>query len=87
MDIEQIKELTDGLFRKLLGLVLVIGGGSFLWEAAFNSDGKYTGEVLGFVMGTALTTVIGFYYHTSQGSAEKSKQIEAIIKNGGDGNE
>jgi len=87
MDIKDIKELTDGLFRKLLGIILVIGGSFFLWEAAFESDGKYTGEVLGFVMGTALTTVIGFYYHTSQGSAEKAKQIESIIeKNGGGGN-
>lgn len=81
---ETIKELTDGLFRKLLGLLLVIGGGIFLWKAAFLKDGKYTGEIVGFVMGTALTTVIGFYYHTSQGSTDKAKQLEKIIENGGD---
>lgn len=74
-----IKELTDGIFRKLLGLILVVGGGIFLWKVAFLKEGKYTGEIVGFVMGTALTTVIGFYFHTSQGSVDKAKQLDKVI--------
>jgi len=85
VDINLVKDFTDGLFRKLLGLILVIGGGVFLWEAAFpaSGSGKFTGEVVGFIMGTALTTVIAFYYHTSQSSSEKSKQIEKLTVDGG----
>jgi len=82
VDVETFKGLTDGLFRKLLGLILVVGGGAFLWKAAFFKDGSYIKEVMGFVMGTALTTVIAFYYHTSQSSADKTKQMTEIIKNG-----
>jgi len=80
MDTQTIKELTDGLFRKLLGLILIIGGGVFLWEAAFSGEGKYTGEIVGFIMGTAITTVIGFYYHTSQSSSEKGKQLTELTE-------
>ena len=74
-----VKDFTDGLFRKLLGLLLVVFGGRFLWKVAFLEEGKYTGEIVGFVMGTALTTVIGFYFHTSQGSVDKSKQLDRVI--------
>lgn len=74
-----VKDWTDGMFRKILGLILVVGGGIFLWKVAFLKEGKYTGEIVGFVMGTALTTVIGFYFHTSQGSVDKAKQLDKVI--------
>lgn len=80
-NVQVVKELTDGIFRKLLGLILVVGGGIFLWKTAFLEEGKYTGEIVGFVMGTALTTVIGFYFHTSQGSVDKAKQLDKVIPN------
>jgi len=83
MDINLIKELTDGLFRKLLGLLLIVGGGMFLWKAAFLEDSKHLGEVVGFVMGTVITLVLTFYFGTSQGSSDKSKQIEKLTENGG----
>jgi len=83
MDINLIKELADGLFRKLLGLLLIVGGGMFLWKAAFLEDSKHLGEVVGFVMGTAITLVLNFYFGTSQGSSDKSKQIEKLTENGG----
>ena len=80
---QSIKNLTDGLFRKILGLILVIGGGMFLWKVAFLEEGKFTGEIVGFVMGTAITLVLNFYFGTSQGSVDKSKQISEVIENGG----
>ena len=76
---QTIKSVTDGLFRKILGLLLVVFGGWFLWKVAFLEGSKWTGEIVGFVMGTALTTVIGFYFHTSQGSVDKSKQIDKAL--------
>lgn len=82
-DEQAIKSLTDGLFRKILGLILVVGGGWFLWKAAFLKDSKHLGEVVGFVMGTAITLVLNFYFGTSQGSVDKSKQISEVIENGG----
>ena len=80
MEMETFKQLTDGLYRKILGLVLVVGGGFFLWKVAFLEGNKWTGEVLGFVMGTAITLVLNFYYGTSQGSVDKSKQLTEIIE-------
>lgn len=76
-NIKTFKELTDGIFRKLLGLILIIGGGIFLWEAAFNK-GMYK-EVVGFIMGSVITIVVNFYYSSSQGSSEKAKTLDRII--------
>lgn len=83
-DRELLKQFTDGLFRKFLGLILIFGGGAFLWEVAFLEGGQYTGEIMGFVMGVALTTVISFYFGTSQGSVDKSKQIDKLTNGGPD---
>ena len=87
MDPNTVKDLTDGLFRKFLGLIMMGGGGSFLWKMAFMPNSKYTGEIMGFIMGVALTTVINFYFGTSQGSVDKSRQIDKLTTNGGEPNE
>lgn len=80
--VKAFKVFTDGLFRKFLGLVLVIGGGSFLWKAAFGmGEGEnYTEAVVGFIMGSVITIVVNFYYSSSQGSSEKAKTIDQLIK-------
>lgn len=82
--ISAVKTLTDGIYRKLLGILLIVGGGAFLWKAAFSEtgDSRFLGEIIGFIMGTAITTVISFWFHTSESSREKSKQIEKIANGG-----
>ena len=81
MEISQIKELTDGLYRKILGLIVIIGGGAFLWKAAFDAGATEQKAVIGFIMGVGITTVFNFFFGTSQGSADKTKQI-AKLTNG-----
>jgi len=83
-NVDTFKTLTDGLFRKLLGLLLILGGGAFLWKAAFLENSKHLGEVVGFVMGTAITLVLNFYFGTSQGSSDKSEQIAKLTNGGSD---
>ena len=80
MDIDQIKDLTDGIFRKFLALIIVIGGGWYLWEKAPE------GEVRVYVV-SLISVAVGFYFGTSQGSSDKGKQIERLTENGGGSNE
>lgn len=77
--IKAIKELTDGLYRKILGMVVIVGGGFFLWEAAFGAGADQKKEVIGFIMGVGITTVFNFFFGTSQGSADKAKQISKVL--------
>jgi len=73
MDLATIKDLTDGIFRKFLALIIVVGGGFYLWEKA------PAGEVRVYVV-SLISVAVGFYFGTSQGSSEKSKQIEKITE-------
>lgn len=77
--VKAFKELTDGLYRKILGMIVIIGGGFFLWQAAFGEGADQKKEVIGFIMGVGITTIFNFYFGTSQGSAEKAKQIEKAL--------
>lgn len=76
MDIKTFKEITDGLFRKLLALIIIIGGGSYLWIKAPH------GEVKAYVFGV-ISVAVGFYFNTSQGSSDKTKQIEKLTNGKG----
>jgi len=78
MDIKTVKELTDGFYRKILGLIVIIGGGAFLWKAAFSPGATEQKAVIGFIMGVGITTVFNFFFGTSQGSSDKTKQIEKL---------
>lgn len=74
--VQVIKDLTDGLFRKLFAVYLATGAGLFIYKAAFHP--KKPTEILlltvGFVTGTVLTTLINFYFGTSQSSQDKEKK-------------
>ena len=62
-------------FRAALAMLAVIGAGAFLWMVCFTKDAemsKQTGIVVGFVIGTLLTTVFAYYFGSSEGN-EKSK--------------
>lgn len=75
--ISAIKELTEGLFRKLFAIYLTTGAGLFIYKAAF-MKGKPSEVMLiivGFVTGTILTTLITFYFGTSESSDAKTKLL------------
>jgi len=80
--VKAIKELTDGLFRKLIALIMILFGGAFLWDMALKTP-EMANIIVGFVIGTVFSTVLGFYFYTTESSKEKSKQIHDIMTNGG----
>ena len=64
------------LFRAFLATIMVIGGGSFLWIAAFTEKAElneHTGVIVGFVTGTLITAAIMFYF----GGQDKSKKDDS----------
>ena len=70
------------IFLYVYSLVLTLVAASFIFYAAFFHD--YTanpgsGEVinvsLGFLLGTALSTIIGYFFGSSTGSKTKTEQI------------
>ena len=72
------KGITDGLFWKLFSLYLATGAGIFIYKAAFKT-GKPSQVMLitvGFVTGTVLTTLVNFYFGTSDSSQEKTKLLK-----------
>lgn len=74
--LDAIKALSDGLFRKLLALIIILGGGAFLWNKADPA------QVKAYVYGM-ISVAIGFYFNTSQSSQDKTKQIQDMAKKGG----
>jgi len=71
-----IAKLSDGLFIKILTLIIIIGGGWYLFKKA-NPD-----QILGYLFGV-ITTAVGYHYHTSKSSQDKQKQLAELNKTGG----
>lgn len=70
--ITKYKAITDGLFRKIFAIIIVIGSGNFLFEMAEKDPGDAK-LIVGFVFGV-ITTIIAFYFGTSQSSQDKEKK-------------
>ena len=70
--IAKYKAVTDGLFRKIFAILIVVGSGNFLFGMAKEnpSDAKL---IIGYVIGV-VSSVIVFYYGTSQSSQDKEKK-------------
>ena len=68
----EVKDRAD--FRKLLALIIILGGGAYLWIEA-DAD-----QVIAYVFGI-MSTAIGYFFSTTQSSQEKSKQITEMTKN------
>jgi len=63
------------IFRAFLASVLILGGGFFLWTAAFMSKhqlNEHTGIIVGAVIGTFLGSIVGFYF----GGQDRTKKTE-----------
>jgi hypothetical protein len=73
-----IVEMTNmfrTFFRSFLCTVLVIGGGWFLWTAAFMDKAKVheqTSFIVGFITASVIGVCIGFYF----GGQDRSKKPE-----------
>lgn len=68
------KIVTDGLFRKVFALIIIAGSGNFLFEMA-KADPGDAKLIVGFIFGV-VTTIIAFYFGTSQSSQDKEKKIK-----------
>ena len=69
--------------RAALGVVVLLYGGAYLWTASFHLEGdnseKYIDIILGFIIGTALTMILSFYFGSSEGNgATKTTNIENV---------
>ena len=65
-------------------LLLTLLSFGFLYVVLFNGKLLETGNkdlvntIVGFLLGTTLSTVIGFFYGSSKGSSDKNDQISAL---------
>jgi len=75
------KAITDGLFRKLFALTIVLFGGNFLFDVAMKVKGETRMMIVGAVI-TLVTSIFTFYFGTSQSSQDKDKKINAITEGG-----
>jgi len=60
-------------FRKLLALIVILGGGAFLWLKADAS------QVVAYVFGL-ISTAVGYFFNTTQSSQDKNKKIDELTK-------
>jgi hypothetical protein len=70
--IDGFKAITDGLFRKVMAILIVYGAGDFLFTVATKEGSTVQEMVIGYVFGV-ITTIIVFYYGTSQSSQDKEQ--------------
>ena len=77
--IDLIKIVTDGLYRKVLALIIIVFGGNFLFSVADAVEGEIRMMIVASLL-TLVSSIIGFYFGTSQSSQDKEK------KNGKDRN-
>lgn len=60
-------------FRKLLALIVILGGGAFLWLKA------PAAQVVAYVFGL-ISTAVGYFFNTTQSSQDKTKMIDELTK-------
>ena len=68
------KTVTDGLFRKIFAIIIIIGAGNFLFEMAAKDSGDAK-LIVGFIFGV-ITTIIAYYFGDSQASQDKEKKLK-----------
>jgi len=82
---DQFKQLTDGLFRKLLAIGLLYFIMSFLFKVGMKSFDQGKWDILLMIL-TALLNIGGmllaFYFASTQSSQDKDKRIDKVIDGG-----
>jgi hypothetical protein len=74
----EMTNIIRTIFRSFIATVLIAGGGSFLWKAAFvakASTNEHTGIIVGFITGSVIATAVNFYF----GGQDRSKEIKKPI--------
>jgi len=67
------------IFRAFLAFFMVSGSGFILWHAAFAKKemlSEHAGVIVGFITGSAIAAVIGFYFGGQDRQKEKKEPIE-----------
>jgi len=78
-DMVDLTNMYRVLFRMFLSVTMIMGGGSFLWAAAFTEKARLTDittMVVGFVIGTFLALPIGFYFGGQDRQKKNDEQNE-----------
>jgi hypothetical protein len=74
----EMTNIIRTIFRSFIATVLIAGGGSFLWKAAFvakTSTNEHTGIIVGFITGSVIATAVNFYFGGQDRSKETKKPI------------
>ena len=75
-------EITNALrviFRAFLAFFMMTGSGIILWYAAFAKKemlNEHTGVIVGFITGSAIAAVIGFYFGGQDRQKDKKEPTE-----------
>ena len=69
----EITKNTEKIFQYLTAIVIIIGFFLILF-VSINSDKDIDNMLTGALVG-AFTTIVGFYYGSSKGSADKNEMI------------
>jgi len=76
--IQCLEILFVGKFRIWFAIYITSGAGWYLYKVSFappDTLSKFTETIVGFMLGTAIATVINFVFGTSQSSQDKTKLI------------
>lgn len=75
------------LFLQVFSILITLLAAAYIGYASFfhnyteNPDSmRIIDTVMGFLLGVALTTVVNYFYGSSQGSVDKQEQIERMTK-------
>ena len=77
-----ILEMTNTLrviFRAFLAFFMMAGSGFILWHAAFAKEemlNEHTGVIVGFITGSAISAVIGFYFGGQDRQKRKPEMVD-----------
>ena len=80
--LETFKGITDGLFRKILAVVVLYFVLDFLFSIGMKSFEKDKWDILLMILTALLNmsgVLLGFYYASSQSSQDKDKRIDNAL--------
>lgn len=79
---EHVKQMTDGIFRKLLAIVVLYFVLDFLFETGTKAFDQQKWDILLMILTAFLNLIsalFGFYYASTQSSQDKDKRIDKIV--------